>query len=235
MEESADVLRQVSDLTEALRTAQDAIERIQQHLARMAQIADPQDLKDAQWQAERPARQAALDDQMRAIDQLAVATEISDAKLLDGTWSVAVADPSNRSVHTLRIPSLAAAHLGRERIGGFLSELTSSGANPFLRADLARSRAVIRCAMLQVAAVGQQVAAFVRDALDPLSRTLQVTTANIEAADSTIADCDFAHQASRLTRLDALVHACPDGPARKNWRTTAAHETADGAPDEATV
>ena len=207
-EDSSSVLHQIGDLSAVLATAHSGIAKVQHLLARLAEIADPQGLTDHQWHASQAARQAAIDLEIRAIDELAAAAQANGVKLLDGTWSVALADPSVGGIRTLRITSMASHSLGRERIGGFLSSLTSADSRPIDGADSARSRAVIRCAMLQVAAAHEQVSVFLRDALDPLRRTLEVTSANVEAAQGTFEDADLAHQASRLTRLDALLNAC---------------------------
>lgn len=211
-EDSSIVLHQITALSAVLAAAQSGIEDVQRHLARLSEIADPQGLTDHQWNAARAVRQAAIDREIQAIDELAAATQADGAKLLDGTWSVALADSLVGGVRALRIASMASHCLGRERIGGFLSSLASAGSPPFDRLDPARSRAVIRCAMLQAAAVYEQVAAFERGALDPLRCTLEVMSANAEAAQGTLEDMDLAHQASRLTRLDALLNACPKTP-----------------------
>lgn len=208
-EDTSSILHQIRVLSAVLATAQRGIEEVQRRLARLSEIADPQCLTDHQWHAAQTARQIAIDREIQAIDELAAATQADGAKLLDGTWSVALADPSVGGIRTLRIASMASHCLGRERIGGFLSSLASVDSQPIDRSDPAMSRAVIRCAMLQVAAAREQVSAFQRDALDPLRRTLEVMSANVEAAQGTFEDVDLAHQASRLTRLDALLNACP--------------------------
>lgn len=211
-EDSSSVLHQIGDLSAVLATAHSGIVEVQRRLARLAEIADPQGLTDHQWHASHAARQAAVDLEIRAIDELVGETQANGVKLLDGTWSVALADPSVGGIRTLRIASMASHCLGRERIGGFLSAMASAASRPIDSADPARSRAVIRCAMLQVAAAHEQVSAFLRDALEPLRRTLKVTSANVAAAQGTFEDMDLAHQASRLTRLDALLNACPRAP-----------------------
>lgn len=211
-EESSSVLHQIGALSAVLAAAESGIEEVQHRLARLAEIADPQGLSDHQWNALQAARQTAIDREIRAIDERAASTEADGAKLLDGTWSVALADASMGGVRTLRIASVASHCLGRERIGGFLSSLASADSQPINRSDPARNRAVIRCAMLQVAAAREQVAAFRRDALDPLRRTFEVISANVEAAEDAFEEVDLARQASRLTRIDALLNACPRAP-----------------------
>lgn len=234
-EDSASTLHQITALSAVLATAQSGIEEVQRHLARLSEIADPQGLTDRQWHEAQAARQTAIDLEIRAIDELAASTQVDGAKLLDGTWSVALADPSVGGVRALRIASMASHCLGRERIGGFLSSLASAHSQPHDRSDPAMSRAVVRCAMLQVAAVYEQVAAFERDALDPLRRTTEVVSANAEAAQGAFDDMDLAHQASRLTRLDALLNACPKTPHTGFGQTFLSPDLTNSEPDEAGV
>ena len=234
-EDSAGVLHQIAALSAVLATAQSGIEDVQRHLARLSDIADPQGITDRQWRAAQAARQTAIDLEIGAIDELAASTQADGAKLLDGTWSVALADPSVGGVLALRIASMASHCLGRKRIGGFLSSLASADAQPLDRSDPARSRAVVRCAMLQVAAVYEQIAAFERDALDPLRRTTEVVSANAEAANGAFEDMDLAHQASRLTRLDALLNACPKTPHTGFGQTFSSPDLVSPEPGEAGV
>lgn len=208
-EDSSSALQEIDALSAILATAQSGIEQVQGHLARLAELADPRGLTDDQWRASQSERQTAIHREIQAIDELATTTQADGENLLDGTWSVALADPRVGGVRALRIVSMASECLGRARIGGFLSSLASTAARPTGFSEPARSRAVIRCAMLQVAAAHEQVSAFLRDALEPLRLSLEVVSANVEAAQSTFDDMDLAHQASRLTRLDALLNACP--------------------------
>jgi hypothetical protein len=218
-----------------LATAAGGIEQIQCCLARLAEMTDPQGMTDQQWRDSHAARQTAIDREIQAIDGLATTTEVQGVTPLDGTWSVALADPSVGGVRTLRIASMASHCLGTERIGGFLSSLASARAQPMDRSDPARGRAVVRCAMLQVAAAHEQISAFVRDALDPLRLTLEVVSANTEAALGAYEDLDLAHQTSRLTRLDALVNAYPKTRHPKSVQSFSSQDRSAADPGKAGV
>lgn len=234
-EDSSSVLQQISVLSAVLATALSGIEQIQRRLARLEEITDPQGMTDEQWHDSHAARQAAIDGEIQAIDELAATTVDHEVTPLDGTWSVALADPSVGGVRTLRIASMASHYLGTERIGGVLSSLASGHIQPIDRSDPARGRAVIRCAMLQAAAVHEQISAFLRDALDPLRLSLEVVSANVEAAQSAFEDMDLAHHASRLTRLDALMNACPSPRHPGPGQSFSLQDPTTGVPGDAGV
>ena len=88
---------------------------------------------------------------------------------------------------------------------------------------------------MQVAAAYEQISSFLQDALDPLRRTIEVTSANAEAAQSTVEDMDLAHEASRLTRLDALLNACPKTPHSRSAQSFLSPDPTGAAPGEVGV
>jgi len=212
-EDCLEVLDELRRVDAAFRLATDGIETIQRSLqdldARLLLLEDPP-------APDITAHTAYFDQAVHMIDRTVETTEFDGARLLDGTWSVTLADAGGKGVRVLRIRPLAARDLGNARIGGFLTSFTSHAAalppaSPSQADGPARHRAVLRCAILQVAAVREQVAVFRREAVTPLIQTLEVTAENTQASHQAGIDSDFAHQVGNLTRLDALVQDLQGG------------------------
>lgn len=185
-------------MTSALQIAQDGVERIQQHLQCMNDLVQSKNVHHDE-----------IDREIQAIDQIANSTDPRGNRLLDGTWSVSVADPAGDGVRSLRIPSLRCTDLGHEGIGGFVVSIATDGGQTDI---LSRKLAIIRCAILQTASIHEELSAFLTNVANPLIDVLEIATANANAAQVTIQDTDMACQVSRLTKLDAMMHACPDSP-----------------------
>ncbi|MFQ5502880.1 MAG: hypothetical protein ACE5EQ_11375 [Phycisphaerae bacterium] len=212
-EDCLEVLDELRRVDAALRLATDGIESIQRILQDLStRLPQPEDSSES----DIAAHTTYFDEVVHRIDRIVETTEFDGVRLLDGAWSVTLADAAGKGVRVLRIRPLAARDLGHSRIGGFLTSFASHTAvlppaSPSQADGPARRRAVLRCAILQVAALREQVAVFQREAVTPLIQTLEVTVENTQASHQAGIDSDFAHQVGNLTRLDALVQDLQGG------------------------
>ncbi|MFQ5428867.1 MAG: hypothetical protein ACE5E1_01045 [Phycisphaerae bacterium] len=208
----AEAGEEIRRIAAELRAALPAIESVQRHLERTADLLRLSDVEEPPTDEAISARQAAMDRRLLAIDEIARTAEHDGCSLLDGTWAATLADAEVAGVRVLRIPSVACRALGHERIGGMLCSLATGGASAPQHGGVARGLAIIRCAMLQVAGIKEQAAAFLRDAVEPLLHRIEVTVENLEAAREAVVDLDLARGASQLTRLDVLLAGAAPSP-----------------------
>lgn len=104
----------------------------------------------------------------------------------------------------LGISSLNTAKLGG--VSGKLFELASSG-NSSLTKDVARASAIVDQVINKVTTLRGRLGAFQRTALESNTVSLNETLSNLNEAQSTIRDADFAKESANLTRAQILVQS----------------------------
>ncbi|XZE33245.1 flagellin [Pirellulaceae bacterium SH501] len=104
----------------------------------------------------------------------------------------------------LGISSLNTAKLGG--VSGKLFELASSG-NSSLTKDVARASAIVDQVINKVTTLRGRLGAFQRTALESNTVSLNDTLSNLNEAQSTIRDADFAKESANLTRAQILVQS----------------------------
>lgn len=104
----------------------------------------------------------------------------------------------------LGISSLNTAKLGG--VSGKLFELASSG-NSSLTKDVTRASAIVDQVINKVTTLRGRLGAFQRTALESNTVSLNDTLSNLNEAQSTIRDADFAKESANLTRAQILVQS----------------------------
>ena len=104
----------------------------------------------------------------------------------------------------LGISSLNTAKLGG--VSGKLFELASSG-NSSLTKDVSRASAIVDQVINKVTTLRGRLGAFQRTALESNTVSLNDTLSNLNEAQSTIRDADFAKESANLTRAQILVQS----------------------------
>ena len=104
------------------------------------------------------------------------------------------------------ISSVSSSSLGNSTIG-FLSSLSSGGANAMDSGNLASAQKVIDKAIKQVSQLRGRLGAFQKFTIGATINSLGVALENSAAAESAIRDTDFAEETSALTRSQILSQA----------------------------
>jgi len=91
-------------------------------------------------------------------------------------------------------------------IGGFLSSLTSGGAND-LRANPGNALAIVDAALDQINGLRGFLGAIEQHNLQPNARSLNIAIENLTSSESKIRDLDFAAEVSEFTRTQVLFAA----------------------------
>lgn len=203
-------LKHARQTAAALRAALDAIELIQRHLIRLNNLTYSANNTSQPARDDLETRQIEVDREIQAIDRIANSTTFEGDQLLNGKWSATLADPSGNGAQSLRIPCMLSCDLGNKQIGGLIASLASGGEQTFQNGNSARILAVTRCALLQTVAIRDEVSLYLKNIAEPLIGALNVAAANVNAVQVSIEQTDWVNQVSRLTKLDALTHACPD-------------------------
>jgi flagellin len=104
------------------------------------------------------------------------------------------------------IQSVSTGSLG-DGVIGYLSSLSSGGANSLTSGNLVNSQGIIDKAIKQVSSLRGRLGAFQKFTLGSTINSLGVAFENASAAESAIADTDFAAETSNLTRSQILSQA----------------------------
>lgn len=104
----------------------------------------------------------------------------------------------------LGIQSLNTAKLGG--VSGRLFELTSSGSSSLTK-DVTRASAIVDQVINKVTTLRGRLGAFQRTALESNTVSLNDTLSNLNEAQSSIRDADFAKESANLTRAQILVQS----------------------------
>jgi flagellin len=119
------------------------------------------------------------------------------------------------------IQSVSTGSLGDATIG-FLSSLSSSGANNLTSGNLVQAQKVLDKAIKQVSQLRGRLGAFQKFTLGSTVNSLGVAFENASAAESAIRDTDFAEETAKLTRSQILSQAATTVLAQANASPQAA-------------
>nr|MCU0711079.1 flagellin [Pirellula sp.] len=104
----------------------------------------------------------------------------------------------------LGIGSLNTAKIGG--VSGKLMELSSSGSSS-LKSDVTNASRIVDEVINKVTTLRGRLGAFQRTALDSNTASLNDTLTNLNEAQSSIRDADFAKESAALTRAQILVQS----------------------------
>ena len=107
---------------------------------------------------------------------------------------------------SIGINSVATGSLGNSSIG-YLSSLSTGGANQLTAKSLANAQTIVNTAVNQVSTLRGRLGAFETFTLGSTINSLSVAFENISAANSSIQDTDFAAETANLTRYQILSQA----------------------------
>jgi flagellin len=107
---------------------------------------------------------------------------------------------------SIGIQSVSTGSLG-DQTTGYLSTLSSGGANSLNSGNLTTAQRVIDKAIKQVATLRGRLGAFQKEILESNINSLSVALENVTASESAIRDADFATETAALTRAQILVQA----------------------------
>jgi flagellin len=107
---------------------------------------------------------------------------------------------------SIGIASVSASDLG-DSINGYLSDLSSGGTNSLSSNNLVSAQRSIDKAIKQVSQLRGRLGAFQQFTLGSTINSLNVSFENASAADSAIADTDFANETANMTRSQILSQA----------------------------
>jgi flagellin len=107
---------------------------------------------------------------------------------------------------SIGIPSLKASALG-DSVTGFLSSLTTGGANSLSSGNLQQAMAIVNEASSQVTATQARVGAFQSNTISMLTSSLNTSLANLTSAQSRLIDTDYATATAALSRQQVLAQA----------------------------
>jgi flagellin len=107
---------------------------------------------------------------------------------------------------SIGINSVATGSLG-DSATGYLSSLSTGGANQLTSKSLATAQQIVNKAVNQVSTLRGRLGAFETFTLGSTINSLGVAYENISAANSSIEDTDFAAETANLTRYQILAQA----------------------------
>ncbi len=116
---------------------------------------------------------------------------------------------------SIGVASVSTSNLG-DSVNGFLSSLESGGANSLSSSNLTTAQKILSSAISQVSSVRGRLGAFQKFTIGSTVNTLGVAFENVSAAESAIADTDFAAETSNLTRNQILSQAATTVLAQAN-------------------
>ncbi|MDP9172276.1 MAG: flagellin [Planctomycetota bacterium] len=123
-----------------------------------------------------------------------------------------VSDASNASIG---IGSVSTGSLG-DSINGFLNSLGSGGANNLSSTTLSTAQNILTSAISQVSSLRGRLGAFQTFTIGSTVNSLGVAFENVSAAQSSIADTNFAQETSNLTRAQILSQSAQTVLAQAN-------------------
>ena len=116
---------------------------------------------------------------------------------------------------SLGIQSVSTGSLGNSTLG-YLSTLASGGTNSLLSNNLVDAQSIVSKAITQVSQLRGRLGAFQKFTLGSTINSLGVAYENASAAESAIADTDFASETANLTRAQILSQSATTVLAQAN-------------------
>ncbi|HWB54106.1 MAG TPA: flagellin, partial [Tepidisphaeraceae bacterium] len=122
---------------------------------------------------------------------------------------------------SIGIASVSTGSLGSSALG-YLNSLGSGGANSLSSGNLVNAQSILNQAIGQVSSLRGRLGAFQDYTIGSTVNSLSVAYENVSAAESSIADTDFAQETSNLTRDQILTQAAQTVLAQANARPSSA-------------
>lgn len=162
-------------------------------------------------------RSGDLDIQLQLSGAFATQTTTSTSfKITGGGAKFQLGSEVNRQGQTqIGIGAVATTKLG-DNIDGFLSSLSSGGANSLVSGNTINAQKVLSKAIRQVATLRGRLGAFQKNVLETNMNSLNVALENVTASESAIRDADFAAETAAMTRAQILVQATTSVLAQAN-------------------
>jgi len=129
--------------------------------------------------------------------------------LFDGSWALPVFDYSGKVVDTVALPQVSLTTLGSDGIGGRLDSILSERDNCLEYVGPATVLALLRSAILWIAAERERVFRVLAEVIEPLIAELEVVEANASALQDS-ADSDFCASLAEISRLTVLAQQPAD-------------------------
>lgn len=205
----------LAEAAAALRTADAAFLRIRTCLGRLVstwqnierevqEVSSTIELTDAQTELlDRSQRK--IDEELAAIDRIAVDAMHAGMPLLDGRCSIMLVCETSDAPRVAQLPHVSCCTLGSEHIEGFVSSLGAAGRNAVGKRRTAGARAVLQSALMQIDSYRDIVRQFLADAIEPNTSVSDIARENGAAAFSTVSDADFAEFVGSISPVDALI------------------------------
>ncbi|HUB24061.1 MAG TPA: flagellin [Tepidisphaeraceae bacterium] len=127
------------------------------------------------------------------------------------------AQVNDAGVASIGISSVSTANLG-DSTDGYLDSLATGGANELSSSNLNTAQKIITAAINQVSSLSGRLGAFQDYTIGSTVSALNVAYENSSAAESAIADTNFASETSNLTRAQILSQAATTVLAQANAR-----------------
>ncbi len=116
---------------------------------------------------------------------------------------------------SIGVPSLKASALG-DSLTGFLSSLTTGGANSLSSGNLQQAMSIVNEAQSQVSSAQARVGSFQANTLATLTSSLNTSLTSLSSAQSAITDTDYATATAALSRQQVLAQAAQAAMALAN-------------------
>ncbi len=104
------------------------------------------------------------------------------------------------------VQSVAASRLGNNAIG-YLSQIVTGSDYSLVGGHAREASRIIDEALRQVSVLRGRLGAFEKNTLETTQSQLSITAENLQSAESSIRDADYAYETSQLTREQVLVNA----------------------------
>jgi hypothetical protein len=194
----------------ACRAAEEAICRIQSVLNKLEGLTRLGGRANRRSPKQVARVQSGIDAAVDEVERIVAGTECAGRRILDGTWSVLLTEPTSGRRSLVRIGSFSAEGLGTARVG-FLSAIRSGGAGSVHRAGLRSVRAIICSAGESVSRYGEELRSLLTGVIAPLTDAAAVAVENADAARRVAGDADFTVQTGRLKQVDVLASTSQRG------------------------
>jgi flagellin len=154
--------------------------------------------------AERQANQMQIDSILASVDRIGRTSSFAGTKLLDGSFTLTA---TNKSVSVDHISSNALGETTESGQTYTLADLKSGGRLAGASGDGELAQRVLGAARSQVSTLRGRIGAFQKHTIGSRRSSLAVASENLRAAESQIADLDYAAEVSQTVRYELLQRA----------------------------
>lgn len=148
--------------------------------------------------------QRRLDSVLNEIEQVCLQPAADGVQLFDGAWSMPLLGSAGNIVSEISLPQISLASLGSDGVGGRLISVLSGCDNSLEGAGPATVGAIIRSAMLWIAAERDRLFQLLADIVEPVVAELEVVEANMSAMSSST-DVDFCAAVADISKLTIMA------------------------------